>query len=294
MEYSKVAWEGYEDCYRCVVGDTTLIIAAGFGPRILSLSTDGTGNILFVDTEKKLGRGDWRIYGGHRLWIAPETEVTYAPDNAACLVEEGDGFLSVSSVDQRLGITKTMTIACEDGLIRIDHTILNEGDTLVTGAVWALTCVNNAGTAFFPWGTGGPGSSWDLKKVVYWRRWMDHSTDIDDAQFKPTDDLFLVTPAGREGKVGSACREGFIGVSAEGFTFIKTFDRMPVDTYPDDNCAAECYVGPHFTELETLGPLVTFSPGEPQTHSERWLVAPHSVDPTDGAAVRGFIERMRG
>ncbi|MBN1881000.1 MAG: hypothetical protein JW885_02400 [Deltaproteobacteria bacterium] len=291
MEYKKVTWEGYEDCYRCVVGDAELIITTGFGPRILSLSTKGTENILFVDTGKTLGRGDWRLYGGHRLWIAPETETTYAPDNDGCLVETGDDFLSVLSRDECTGIKKTITIVDENGLIRVDHTITNEGDTLIPGAVWALTCVNNVGTAFFPWGTGG---SWDLKKVVYWHRWMDHASEINDTQFTPTDDLFLVTPAGREGKVGSACREGFIGVSARDFTFVKTFERMPVDSYPDDNCAAECYTGPYFTELETLSPLVTFSPGEPLTHSEHWLVAPHCVDPADGAEVREFIARLRG
>lgn len=291
MEYSKATWEGYEGCYRCIVGTAELIITTGFGPRILSLTTDGTKNILYVDTEETLGHGDWRLYGGHRLWIAPEMNDTYVPDNDPCIVEEGEDSLSVSSRDERLGLKKTLTILDENGLIRIDHTILNESDTLVTGGIWALTCVNNIGTAFFPWGTKG---SWDLKKVVYWRRWMDHTSEIGDKQFKPTDDLFLVTPTGREGKVGSACWEGFIGVTAPGFTFIKMFHRLPVNSYPDDNCAAECYTGPHFTELETLSPLVTFHPGEPLTHSEYWLIASHSVDPTDGAGVREFITHMKG
>jgi hypothetical protein len=290
MRYSRETWEGHSDCYRIIVGDSELVITAEFGPRILSLSVDSTENILFVDTEHALGSGDWRLYGGHRLWIAPETIDTYAPDNDACEVEEGEGYLAVSSIDTRLGLKKTMTVVDDDGLIRIDHTVVNQSDTLVTGAVWALTCVNNIGTAFFPWGTPG---SWDLKKVVYWRRWMDHGSDIDDGQFKPTDDLFLVTPAGREGKVGSACREGFIGVTASGFTFIKTFQRLPVDTYPDDNCAAECYTGAHFTELETLSPLVTFYPKEPVTHSEHWLVSSQPVDPADGAEVREFIAQRK-
>jgi len=291
MKYSKETWEGYEYCYRCRIGDTELIITTRFGPRILSLTTDGTENILFVDKKKALGHGDWRLYGGHRLWIAPETKDTYVPDNDACLIEEGNEYLAVSSRDEGVGLKTTMTVVDDGGRVRIDHTVLNESDTLVTGAVWALTCVNNIGTAFFPWGTKG---AWDLKKVVYWRRWMDHGSEIDDRQFKPTDDLFLVIPTGREGKVGSACREGFIGVSAHGFTFIKTFQRLPVDTYPDDNCAAECYTGPHFTELETLSPLVTFYPGEPVTHSEHWLVTPEAVDPVDGAAVRECIARLRG
>jgi hypothetical protein len=283
MEFS-----GSRNCYECRIGDKRLIITADFGPRILSLSVGGGPNVLFVDGQKRFKNGQWLLYGGHRLWIAPETQSTYAPDNDPCWVESGRGSVTVTAADKALGLEKSITVSERRGDFVITHTVVNRSETLVIGAIWALTCVTPPVTVFFPWGTGG---DWDLKKIVYWNKWMNHATDVRGTQFIPTDDLFLIRPDGSEGKVGTSGAGGFVGATGDGFSFIKRFDRRRSAIYPDEDCALQCYTCADFVEMETLGPLVTFFPNVPIVHEEQWIIRDTAVDPADGKAVRMLVSR---
>jgi hypothetical protein len=285
MEIRQIEFSGSRDCYECRIGDAALVITADFGPRILSLSAGGP-NLLFVDEGRRMGNGQWLLYGGHRLWIAPETRSTYAPDNGPCRAETDGGHVTVTTLDETLGLEKSITVSERGGNFLVAHAVVNRGDTLVSGAIWALTCVVPHGTAFFPWGTGG---DWDLKKIVYWKRWMNHATDLKGPQYVPTDDLFLVRPDGSEGKVGTSGTGGFIGMTGDGFTFVKRFDRIASAPYCDEDCAVQCYTCADFVELETLSPMVTFFPGRPVVHEEAWTVRDTAVDPADGRAVREVI-----
>jgi hypothetical protein len=278
---------GHADSFACRVGNRRLVITGGVGPRILSLSIGDGPNILFVDERGVHARGDWRLYGGHRLWVAPETEATYAPDNDRCRVETDQDRITVTAPEKAPGIERAITVSERGGNFVVTHTVTNRAETLAAGALWALTCVMPEGTIFFPWGTGG---DWDLRGVVYWKGWMGSSTDFRSPQFVPTDDLFLVRPTGEVGKVGTAGHGGFVGVTTDHYTFVKRFDRHPAAPYPDEGCAIQCYTCPDFVELETLGPVVTLFPNVPVTHVEEWVVSEGPIDPEDGAAVRRLVE----
>ena len=286
MEINRIEYPGSPRSYECRIGKGRLVICADFGPRILSLSAADGPNVLFVDEKRRIARGDWYLYGGHRLWVAPETEATYSPDNDPCRVDIEGGRITVTAADQALKLEKSITVSENEGNFVITHTVVNRGETLMAGAIWALTCVVPSGTTFFPWGTGG---AWDLKGAVYWHKWMGHTTNLKSPQFVPTDDLFLIRPDGSEGKVGTAGHGGFIGVTTEDWTFIKRFDRHPAAPYPDEGCAIQCYTCPDFVELETLSPLVTLLPGVSASHVEGWIISDGPIDPVDGAAVRRLV-----
>ncbi len=288
MEIKKISFFGGSSSYECRIGTRCLIVSADFGPRIMSLSVGGGPNILFVDEKKAHGRGDWRLYGGHRLWVAPEAEITYAPDNDPCRITTENGTITVTALNKATRIEKSLTITERGGDFVVTHAVVNRSDTLIPGAIWALTCVTPDAVAFFPWGTG---TNWDLKKIVYWKAWMGNSTDIKSSRYMPSDDLFIVRPDGAVGKVGTSGRGGFIGVTGDGFTFVKSFARHPSALYPDEDCAVQCYTCADFTEIETLGPLGTFFPNRPVVHEEVWIIRETEVDPEDGAAVRGLIDR---
>jgi hypothetical protein len=283
VQIKKVECFGSPNCYECRLDDKRLVITTDFGPRILLLSSGDGPNLLFVDETRRMGNGRWLLYGGHRLWVAPETASTYAPDNDPCRVEVGAVRITVTALDASSGVERSMAVSGSGGNFVVAHTVINRSDTLVAGALWALTCITPKATIFFPWGTGG---YWDLKKAVYWKRWMSHGTDVKSPQFAPTDDLFLIRPDGSEGKVGTSGHGGFIGATGPGFTFIKRFDRHPTAAYPDEDCAVQCYTCADFVEMETLSPLCTFFPSAPVVHEETWVLNGAPVDPEDGEAVR--------
>ena len=290
LQIERTEFLGWRDAYRLRLGEVAMVIVTEVGPRILSLSVAGGPNLLFVDRETVgQGQGDaaWHIYGGHRVWVAPETEDTYAPDNERCEVEVSEeGLTAIAPAAPRTGLQKRLTVTANEGRLVVEQGVCNLGGALYPGAVWSLTCVEPNGVIAFPWGREG---SWDLKKIVYWGRWMGHSTDVASRQWQPGADLFQVVPTGEEGKVGTGSPEGWVALCREDATFVKSYRRVPGARYADEGCSLQVYTCDRFIEMETLGPLTIFYPGEEVVHREVWTVTPQVIDPADGAALRGLL-----
>ena len=290
LQIEQTEFRGWGEAYRLRLEEAELVVVTEVGPRVISLSVGGGPNLLFVD-EDTVGRGqgdaDWHIYGGHRLWVAPETAHTYAPDNARCQVElSNDGLTVTAPLTPQTGLQKRVTFTARDGRFVVDHSVRNTSDVLYTGAVWALTCVRPEGVVVFPWGRGG---TWDLKKIVYWNRWMDHGSDVNSPQWRPGPDLFSVVPTGEEGKVGTNSPEGWVALCRKDATFLKSRAWVSGASYPDDDCSLQVYTCGQFIELETLSPSSVFYPGAEVLHREFWTVTAEAVDPADGAALRRLL-----
>lgn len=290
MKIEPTEFRGWREAYRLRLGEAEMVIVTEIGPRILSLAAGGGPNLLFVDEETAgQGQGDaaWYVYGGHRFWIAPETEHTYAPDNARCEVEVATDRLAVlAPVASQTKLQKRLTVTAREGRFVVEHGVRYTGDMLYTGAPWALTCVEPKGIVVFPWGRGG---AWDLKKIIYWSRWIGHGSDVTSQQWQPGPDLFRVAPTGEEGKVGTSCPEGWVALCREDATFLKSYHWMPGVRYPDEDCPLQVYTSSRLIELETLGPLATFYPDEEVVHREVWTVTAKPTDPADGVALRRLL-----
>jgi hypothetical protein len=288
-QIEQVEFLGWRDAYRLRLGDAAMVVVTEIGPRILSLSVGDGPNLLYVDRETAgQGQGDanWHIYGGHRVWVAPEAADTYASDNVRCGVEVSDAGLTVTApVAPQTGLQKRLIVGAQGDRFVVEQGVCNMGDALYTGAIWALTCVEPKGVIVFPWGRQG---SWDLKKVVYWNKWMDHGSDVTSQQWQPGPDLFKVVPTGEEGKVGSNSPEGWGALCREDATFVKSYRRVSGVRYPDEDCSLQVYTCRQFIEMETLGPLTVFYPGQEIVHREIWAVTSEVVDPADGAKLRGL------
>jgi hypothetical protein len=295
LQIEQIEFLGWRKAYQVRLGEAVMVVVAEIGPRILSLSVGDGPNLLMVDHDTA-GRGqgdvDWHIYGGHRVWVAPETEDTYAPDNERCEINvTDDGLTVVAPVTPQTKLRKRLTITGQGDRFVVEQGILNTGDMLYTGAVWALTCVEPSGIVVFPWGRGG---RWDLKKIVYWNEWIGHSSDVTSRQWQPGPDLFKVVPTGEEGKVGTNSPEGWVALCREDATFVKSHAWTPGVRYPDEDCSIQVYTCARFIEMETLSPLAVFHPGEEIVHQEVWTVMAEAIDPSDGAALRRLQGLVNG
>ena len=291
LDIERTEFMGWKDAYRLRLGDAEMVVVTEIGPRVLGLSVAGGPNFLYVDKAtvgKGQGDDEWHIYGGARVWVAPESQDTYAPDNSPCSVDVTDGvFTALAPISERTRLQKRMTVSAQGGRFVLDMGVTNHGGVLYSGAVWAISCVVPTGAMAFPWGRGG---IWDQKKICYWSRWMDHSTDVTSGQYRPGPDMFQIKPTGEEGKVGTGAPEGWIAYCREEGTFIKQHRVIPNAPYPDDNCSQQVYTCPDFMEMETLAPMTVFYPGEEIVHREVWTVSAEVVDSTDGVVLRRLLE----
>ncbi|MBU2563373.1 MAG: DUF4380 domain-containing protein, partial [Actinobacteria bacterium] len=80
----KYKFGGWKNCIRMTNGEVEIIITTDVGPRIVRFGFVGDQNLFreFKQQQGKTGGDKWLIYGGHRLWHAPEVKPrTYFPDN---------------------------------------------------------------------------------------------------------------------------------------------------------------------------------------------------------------------
>ena len=131
------------------------------GPRIVRLIPRRLGQNLLAETPEAQLRspyGPMRLWGGHRLWHAPETAVrTYIPDDGGLTVEPlpdaplGQG-VALSYHEPHTGIRKELRVRLTPDAARIElvHRLTNVGLWPVELAAWAITQLRIGGTAILP------------------------------------------------------------------------------------------------------------------------------------------------
>jgi hypothetical protein len=75
-------------------------------------------------------------------------------------------------------------------------------------------------------------------------------------------------------KIGLPHRDRWIAYVVGDSAFLKTFEFVEGEAYPDGGCNFETFTNSEMLEIESLSPLRTLAPGEEITHTEHWSVLP--------------------
>jgi hypothetical protein len=269
LRIDRIQYRDWPEAYLCTEGQLRLIAVTSLGPRLLSLCFDGGENLLYEDhTHFKVGA--WRLYGGHRFTVAPESAASYAPDNQPCHVRaEGNSLM----IEQRLddGLLRGLEIAPgpSPSGFRLRHVLRNQLDQPWRGALWAITCVPPASRLVVP-ECSGPARFWTGENERY--------ANGSSPQWRVEAGRVVIIPSGEKGKIGlRAERPQLEVVGCETAFVIQGPDRIPRAPYPDEDCNVEVFTCADYLELETLGPLTTLLPGQELTHEQQWRVVPRSM-----------------
>lgn len=278
MTLSRTSYRGWRDCYRLDNGLIEAIGTAEVGPRILHLGATG-GRNLFAEIEDDAGlRGgsDWRLYGGHRLWHAPEDAWrSYRPDNDPVEVGEANGWVTIEQpVEPETGIVKRIELALSPDAphLRLVHRLRNRGAWPIELAPWALSVMATGGAAFAPLPPRGthPEQLAPSSTLTLWPY-----TDMADPRWSwGRSHVALRQQPGNAvpQKVGLDVPDGWAGYLLEGTLFLKLFEHRSHLPYPDLGSSVELFTNDVMLELETLGPLQTLAPGDEAVHVEDWFV----------------------
>ena len=239
VKIEKAPYKGWSNCYRMTNGQIELILTSDVGPRIIRFGFVGEENEFkeYADQVGKTGGSEWRIYGGHRLWHAPELRPrSYAPDNSPIEVRAGDGRLhAIQPVEETTGIQKEIEIrmAPDTAQVEVVHRLRNKNAWAIEIAPWSISVLAQ----------GGPGHRSDAPARQAHR---DGGTNAPAGVVglyrfsRPTLDPGLQVhhpaagPWGRSAE-GRAPRSRMAGqpTCATGHLFVKKFDAVKGATYPD-------------------------------------------------------------
>ncbi|HEX8249649.1 MAG TPA: hypothetical protein VF599_15840 [Pyrinomonadaceae bacterium] len=266
------------NCLRLANGEIELIVSTNFGPRILFYGFTGGENILGWHPEARVetALGEWRPYGGHRLWMAPENmPLSYAPDNAPVEYFAENDF-SARFVQPLENETKTqkeivLTLNEKGSETSVEHRITNRGSEEIELSAWALTIMRGGGAAIIPNEPFKPYSGENLLPVRSAAFWS--YTDLTDARWRIEKNFIRLSVDENKHdpqKIGVLNRQGWTAYEWQNLLFVKRFDFVEAAIYPDMNSNTEIYTAGSFVEVESLSPLRKLAAGETLAYTERW------------------------
>jgi hypothetical protein len=279
----KISHGEWKNAYRLFNKTTELIVLADVGPRVIRYAFVDDDNIFHEIPEERVGAAEdkFRLYGGHRLWVWPEIDRTYFPDNRPVAVSShnhGRSTRFTAPVEDSFPGTrlqKQFELTLEDSgpQVTITHSITNHDEQAAVVAVWCPTMMRAGGRAILPlppraamdkdhYQSVGPLTLWSFTDLAD-PRWI-FGTEFIQLQQESS-------PRGRfqEQMIGIHNPAGWGAYSSDGTLFVKRAAVLP-GTYPDFGCNFELFTNPQFLELETLAPITQLGPGESCHHTEVW------------------------
>jgi hypothetical protein len=275
----KIQYRDLADCVRLTNGEIELVVTTGVGPRVLAYNFVGGENVLGWHPHAAIQSelGEYRIYGGHRLWIAPEImPQTYAPDSAPVeyFFDAAENSIRLVQPVEPVSRTQkemTVTLAGTGSGVSINHKITNCGSAEVELAAWALTIMRGGGTGEIPNEPFAPYGRETLLPVRTLTVWA--YTDLSDSRWSFDREFIRLRvdeSKPEPQKIGVLNKQGWAKYRLDDAIFTKYFDFEENASYPDMNSNTEFYTAGSFVEVETLAPLRRLPPGEATEHVERW------------------------
>jgi hypothetical protein len=283
MKIEPVEFGGWKQCLKLANEHAELVVTLDVGPRIIAYHAPHGANVLKTNPEE-LG-GSWEpgfvARGGHRFWLAPEDERTYAPDNGPVQHEfQGANGVRLSNAAQAPWfIRKELTISlAESGAVRLEHRATNEGPQPASLATWGVTVLQPGGIEIIPQPPLGehPRDLLPNRAMVLWPY-----TDMLDERWRWGRKFITLrqTAHSSPAKLGLAHRAGWVGYLMKNALFLKTFTYEKGATYPDFGCNFETFTNASMLEIEALSPLRTLAPGESVGHTETWHLLASAPEP---------------
>ncbi|MDR0751110.1 MAG: hypothetical protein LBF12_00760 [Christensenellaceae bacterium] len=255
------------------------------GPRIIWLSKEGGDNIMFNDLDEQITkdvsslygrRKKWRIYGGHRIWLAPETDETYYPDDEPVRFEVGAKGVKfyppvrmINDAQIQLGISFE-----SKNVLKIDSEVVYKGDDELKCALWGLSVFKSGGRMRLALNAEDTGYL-PNRNIVFWPY-----SDMKDPRFILTNEFL-------ELKSDKQCEKPFkVGLYQKNFQVdyeIKTelgitkIEKRIISasdgSYPDYSCNFESYISNLIHEIETLTPFSILKNGQNIKQVEYWTIS---------------------
>ena len=295
----KVSYGGWPNCVRLSNGKIELIVTTDVGPRVIRFGFVGGQNILkeFKEQMGKTGGSEWRSYGGHRLWHAPEASPrTYAPDNSPVKYSwDGKTLKLVQPAETSTGVAKEIEITLDpvESHVKLLHRLINKNLWDIELAPWVLTVMSQGGRAIFPQEPYRPHPDYLLpaRPMVLW-----HYTDMKDPRWIWGTKYFQLRQdpgATTKQKVGILNAQGWAAYYLRGEVLIKRYGYDPKATYADHGCNTETFTDPEMLEVETLGPLVKLMPEGKAEHVEHWILNRAQLDESEASIDRILLPLVR-
>lgn len=297
-------FKNFGKCLEISNGNIKALVTVEVGPRVIYYGYKGF-NIMREDIERVGGRDDaemgrvygdgekWLLYGGHRIWKAPEDIFTYSPDNYPVKVDRtAAGAKFTPRANDAAGIQAEMEVEMqEDGGLNICQRLTNIGQKPVEIALWGLTVLRTGGAEIIPLNRTDTGLL-PNQNFVWWPY-----NDFKDKRFSIDGEYgFAMLKQNRKQerafKIGIYNTENWAAYAHSGHILLMRYDKID-GKFADMHCNFESYTNAHMLEMEALSPLYNLENGQSAQFNQSFkLYKDKKIDLADGGAVAKLLQEI--
>ncbi len=291
----KYSYDGWKNCIRLSNGNIELIATTDVGPRIIRFGFVGEQNIFreFADQVGKTGGNEYRLYGGSRLWHAPEANPRcYYPDNNPVSYSwDGKTLKLTQDIERTTGMQKETEIILnpKDNQVSLLYRIYNKNLWDIEFAPWVLTIMNLDGRVIIP---QEPFQTWEerltpARPLVLWAY-----TTMNDPRWiwgEKYVQLKQSPNAKSRQKLGVLNTLGWAAYYLKGDLFVKRYKYDPLARYTDFGVNTEIYTDADIFEIETLGAFKKIPAGGLIEHKESWSLFKANVEESEESIDKNVI-----
>ena len=284
----------WRKCIYLANSEVEMVITTEVGPRIIRFTFLGEENVLGEIEEQrgKVGGNEWLMYGGHRLWHAPEViPRTYFPDNKPVNYQWNGRILKLTQdMEDTTKIQKEIEITFgSNNNITILHRLINRNPWEIETAPWAITVMAKNGRAIIPQEPYEipEKNLLPVRPLVLWSY-----TKMSDPRFIWGDKFIQVKqdPGAKSSqKIGVLNSLGWIAYNVGNHLFIKRYNFNLDLRYPDFGVNTEVYTNPDILEMETLGSLERVAPSGSIEHVENWFLFKEKISEDEDSIEKKLI-----
>lgn len=270
MKFHRLTDPRFGESLYATNGTIELYIPLSYGIRIAHFSFCGGENVFWEQPADmtELSKDGWRIRGGHRLWVAPEDDRVYFPDNDPIDYRvEGDTIYLTQREDTFQKVVKSMEITfVGDASVQVVHKLQNTDKVTRECALWSVSVMAPGGTEHIPLRICDNGDH-----PSHWLSFWDHTNMGDPRATYLKDEIILShRPTKELYKLGVSQIRAPAWYENHGVIFQKDCSVTDGIIYPDNNVSYETFLCDYMVEMESLSPLYTIAPGETREHTEVW------------------------
>lgn len=291
----KIAYGGWENCYRLANSKIELIITADVGPRIIYFGfIDGQNMFKQYPDQMGLTESDsWLNFGGHRFWHAPEAfPRTYYPDLEPVLIKETEnGLIATQKPEPTTGIQKQIQITLIEDKpeVKLKQSLINHNLWAIEAAPWSISVMAPGGVAILPLPPRGPHPDFILptSSLSIWPY-----TNLSDKRFKLFEKFILISQdptLDNPQKIGLYASDGWAAYANHNNLFIKQAPIQFDGIYPDMGVNFEVFTNDEMLELEALGPVESIPSKDKIEHLENWTLISDIQIPSSEAEIINSI-----
>ncbi|MBR5542562.1 MAG: hypothetical protein IKU65_00495 [Oscillospiraceae bacterium] len=270
MKHEIINHAVFGECLFVTNGTVEVKIPLSFGLRIGHFSLVGKKNVFFEQpddmTDLTTPEG-WRIRGGHRMWLAPEGNFDYFPDNAPIKYEISDDCITLTQEeDPWLSVIKSFVIKLDGAKLHITHKVTNTAKEARTCSLWPISAMAAGGVEYIDLPLRENGFD-PFRHIALW----DYTTlDDERAEYSRNQIKISHMPTDERYKIGIGHPLSPVRYELSDTVFLKHFEVLKEKAYPDGGVSLETFFCRHMAEVETLSPVCTIESGQTAEYSETW------------------------